>query len=190
MEPDDLAAYAAQEARDGDGWIKLVGDWISRDEGDLAPSFPAEAFAAAIEAAHAEGAKVTAHCFGHGVLPGPDRRPASTASSTAPGSTEDLIDAMVAARHRAWCRPSCSWTSSPSTPRRAGADKVLTETLRFLERDGLVSRVVVQELPPYARYQLTELGRSLRMPLQALTLWALEHPSAEDCADDSGGDGR
>jgi imidazolonepropionase-like amidohydrolase len=48
VEPDQLAAYAAQEARAGDGWIKLVGDWIDRDEGDLAPSFPAEAFAAAI----------------------------------------------------------------------------------------------------------------------------------------------
>jgi DNA-binding HxlR family transcriptional regulator len=58
------------------------------------------------------------------------------------------------------------------------SDKVLTETLRFLERDGIVTRFVVHELPPYARYQLTELGRSLRMPLQALTLWALEHPSA------------
>jgi imidazolonepropionase-like amidohydrolase len=70
IEPDELASYAAQEARAGDGWIKLVGDWISREEGDLAPSFPADAFAAAIEAAHAEGARVTAHCFGAEVLQG------------------------------------------------------------------------------------------------------------------------
>ena len=70
VEPDGLAAYAAQEARASDGWVKLVGDWISRDDGDLAPSFPAETFAAAIEAAHAEGAKVTAHCFGRDVLQG------------------------------------------------------------------------------------------------------------------------
>ncbi|MBF4160448.1 amidohydrolase family protein [Nocardioides acrostichi] len=70
VEPDDLPAYAAQEARNGDGWIKLVGDWISREAGDLAPSFPLEAFRAAIEAAHAEGAKVTAHCFGREVLQG------------------------------------------------------------------------------------------------------------------------
>ena len=52
VEPDELAAVTAQEARGGDGWVKLVGDWISREEGDLAPSFPAEAFAAAIAAAH------------------------------------------------------------------------------------------------------------------------------------------
>jgi len=70
VEPDELAAYAAREARDGDGWIKLVGDWISRDEGDLAPSFPATAFRDAIDAAHAEGARVTAHCFGRDVLQG------------------------------------------------------------------------------------------------------------------------
>ena len=70
VEPADLAAHAAQEARNGDGWVKLVGDWISRDEGDLAPSFPAEVFAQAIDAAHAEGAKVTAHCFGREVLQG------------------------------------------------------------------------------------------------------------------------
>ena len=70
VEPEELASYAAREARGSDGWIKLVGDWISRDDGDLTPSFPVEAFAAAIESAHAEGARVTAHCFGTDVLQG------------------------------------------------------------------------------------------------------------------------
>jgi imidazolonepropionase-like amidohydrolase len=70
VEPADLAGTVAQEARNGDGWVKLVGDWISRDTGDLAPSFPPEAFAAAIRAAHDLGAKVTAHCFGRDVLQG------------------------------------------------------------------------------------------------------------------------
>jgi imidazolonepropionase-like amidohydrolase len=70
VEPADLVASVVREAGRGDGWVKLVGDWISREAGDLAPSFPAETFAAAIEAAHAHGAKVTAHCFGHDVLPG------------------------------------------------------------------------------------------------------------------------
>ena len=40
VEPGELASYVAQEAQRGDGWVKLVGDWISREEGDLAPSFP------------------------------------------------------------------------------------------------------------------------------------------------------
>ncbi len=70
IEPEELVSYATTQARESDGWIKLVGDWISREAGDLAPSFPSEAFAAAIAAAHAEGAKVTAHCFGSEVLPG------------------------------------------------------------------------------------------------------------------------
>ncbi|WP_340539420.1 amidohydrolase family protein [Nocardioides sp. GXZ039] len=70
VEPDELVETVAGEARAGDGWVKLVGDWISRDTGDLAPSFPAEDFAAAIAAAHENGAKVTAHCFGTDVLSG------------------------------------------------------------------------------------------------------------------------
>lgn len=70
VEPEQLAAQVATEAQRGDGWVKLVGDWISRDEGDLAPSFPAEAFAEAISVAHEHGARVTAHCFGEQVLPG------------------------------------------------------------------------------------------------------------------------
>jgi imidazolonepropionase-like amidohydrolase len=95
VEPDDLTTYVEQEARRGDGWVKLVGDWIERDLGDLAPSFPADAFTAAIETAHALGAKVTAHCFGTEVLPilidaGIDCIEHGT------GLTEDLIDAMVA----------------------------------------------------------------------------------------------
>jgi imidazolonepropionase-like amidohydrolase len=64
IEPPDLTAYVRQEARAGDGWVKLVGDWIDRDSGDLAPCWPREAVAAAIAAAHEEGVRVTAHCFG------------------------------------------------------------------------------------------------------------------------------
>jgi imidazolonepropionase-like amidohydrolase len=70
VEPESLVETVAREARSGDGWVKLVGDWISRDEGDLAPSFGAQDFAAAIATAHEHGAKVTAHCFGEQVLPG------------------------------------------------------------------------------------------------------------------------
>lgn len=64
IEPEDLVAYVRQEARRGDGWVKLVGDWIDRERGDLAPCWPREALKAAIDAAHEEGARVTAHCFG------------------------------------------------------------------------------------------------------------------------------
>jgi imidazolonepropionase-like amidohydrolase len=70
VEPADLAERVAIEAERGDGWVKLVGDWISRDIGDLLPSFSADEFAGAIAAAHEHGAKVTAHCFGEEVLSG------------------------------------------------------------------------------------------------------------------------
>jgi imidazolonepropionase-like amidohydrolase len=64
IEPEDLAGYVRREARAGDGWVKLVGDWIDRDTGDLSPCWPREALVQAIAAAHEEGARVTAHCFG------------------------------------------------------------------------------------------------------------------------------
>jgi len=63
IEPGDLAAYVRREARRGDGWVKLVGDWIDRDAGDLTACWPKDALAEAIAAAHQEGARVTAHCF-------------------------------------------------------------------------------------------------------------------------------
>ncbi|MDB1088454.1 amidohydrolase family protein [Streptomyces sp. ACA25] len=63
IEPEDLAAYVRREARRGDGWVKLVGDWIERSVGDLTPCWPRGALEAAIAAAHQEGARVTAHCF-------------------------------------------------------------------------------------------------------------------------------
>jgi imidazolonepropionase-like amidohydrolase len=68
IEPEDLVAYVAQEARRGDGWVKLVGDWIDRDLGDLAPSWPGDAARAAIAEAHRLGARVTAHCFAENSL--------------------------------------------------------------------------------------------------------------------------
>lgn len=68
IEPEDLVGYVAQEARRGDGWVKLVGDWIDREVGDLTPSWPREAVQAAIAEAHRLGARVTAHCFAENSL--------------------------------------------------------------------------------------------------------------------------
>ncbi|MFD7711142.1 amidohydrolase family protein [Streptomyces sp. NPDC059786] len=63
IEPEDLVAYVAQEARRGDGWVKLVGDWLDRGTGDLGACWPRGAVEAAIAEAHRLGARVTAHCF-------------------------------------------------------------------------------------------------------------------------------
>jgi imidazolonepropionase-like amidohydrolase len=65
-----LPQYVAEQARWGDGWVKLVGDWIDRGIGDLAPLWSDDVLTAAIDAAHANGARVTAHVFGEDALPG------------------------------------------------------------------------------------------------------------------------
>ncbi len=68
IEPEQLSEYVAQEAERGDGWVKLVGDWIERDAGDLTPLWPREALDAAMATAHEKGARVTAHVFGEEAL--------------------------------------------------------------------------------------------------------------------------
>ncbi len=64
IEPEQLVSRVRAEARAGDGWVKLVGDWIDREVGDLTTCWPVDVLTEAIAAAHEEGARVTAHCFG------------------------------------------------------------------------------------------------------------------------------
>lgn len=53
--------------------------------------------------------------------------------------------------------------------------KVLTQTLRTLERDGLLTRTIYPEVPPRVEYELTELGRSVLAPMEILRLWSQEN---------------
>jgi DNA-binding HxlR family transcriptional regulator len=55
------------------------------------------------------------------------------------------------------------------------APKVLTQTLRRIERDGLVTREIFAEVPPRVEYTLTELGRSLTEPIAVIGDWAETH---------------
>jgi DNA-binding HxlR family transcriptional regulator len=55
------------------------------------------------------------------------------------------------------------------------SQKMLTQTLRGLERDGMLTRTVHASVPPRVDYELTELGRSLLMPITALEQWAIAH---------------
>lgn len=57
------------------------------------------------------------------------------------------------------------------------SQKMLTQTLRGLERDGLAKRTVYAEVPPRVVYELSPTGRSLIEPLTALTAWATTHMS-------------
>jgi DNA-binding HxlR family transcriptional regulator len=58
------------------------------------------------------------------------------------------------------------------------SQRMLTLTLRGLERDGLVRRTVTPTIPPRVDYELTDLGRSLLEPVRALGLWAHGHLEA------------
>lgn len=55
------------------------------------------------------------------------------------------------------------------------SQRMLTLTLRGLERDGLVTRTVFPTIPPRVDYELTDLGRGLSTPVKALGAWAHEH---------------
>ncbi len=60
-------------------------------------------------------------------------------------------------------------------PLRAITPKVLTQTLRAMERDGLVTRAAYDENPPRVEYELTPLGRSLLPLLEAARAWSRDH---------------
>lgn len=94
VEPEDLVAEVEHQAGRSDGWVKLVGDWIDRGRGDLAPCWPGEVLGPAIARAHELGARVTAHVFSTESLPdllaaGIDCLEHGT------GVTEDLLATMA-----------------------------------------------------------------------------------------------
>ena len=63
--------------------------------------------------------------------------------------------------------------------RRIGdiSQKMLSSTLKALERDGMVKRTVTPTVPPQVEYELTDLGRDLLVPVLALADWTREHTS-------------
>jgi DNA-binding HxlR family transcriptional regulator len=55
------------------------------------------------------------------------------------------------------------------------SQKMLTQTLRRMEAEGLVEREVLDRVPPHVEYSLTQLGRTLEQPLGAICEWAMGH---------------
>ena len=96
VEPEDLVAEVERQVAYGDGWVKIAADWIDRDLGDLAPTFPDDALAAAIGRAHELGARVAAHVFGEDALPGLIAAGIDSIEHGT-GLTDELIDAAKAA---------------------------------------------------------------------------------------------
>jgi imidazolonepropionase-like amidohydrolase len=94
VDQSQLPEAVQAQARRGDGWVKLVGDWIDRDVGDLAPLWSDDVLKAAIDAAHASGARVTAHVFGEDALPGLIAGGIDCIEHGT-GVTDDVIDLML-----------------------------------------------------------------------------------------------
>ena len=94
-EAEELPREASVQARRGNGWVKLVGDWIDRSVGDLTPTYDDATFAAAITAAHAEGARVAVHTFSTEALPGLIAAGVDSVEHGT-GLTPELIDALAA----------------------------------------------------------------------------------------------
>ncbi|WP_448059960.1 amidohydrolase family protein [Cellulomonas hominis] len=95
----ELPGAVAQEAARGDGWVKLVADWIDRGlgaAGDLRPLWPADVLAEAVAAAHTAGARVTAHTFATEALD-PLLDAGIDCLEHATGATPDQIERIAAA---------------------------------------------------------------------------------------------
>ncbi|WP_212828250.1 amidohydrolase family protein [Polymorphospora rubra] len=90
----DVPATVTAQARAGNGWVKLVGDWIERDAGDLAPAWDAATLAAAVDAAHAAGARIAVHTFSESAVEIMVRAGVDSVEHGT-GLSLDLIDVMA-----------------------------------------------------------------------------------------------
>ncbi|WP_396044107.1 amidohydrolase family protein [Cellulomonas sp. P22] len=124
----ELPRAVAQEAARGDGWVKLVADWIDRDlgpEGDLRPLWPADVLVEAVAAAHDAGARVTAHTFSTEAL-------------------DPLLDAGVD------CLEHATGASAAQIERIAAAGVPVTATLLQVAQFEAIARRADARYPRYA----------------------------------------
>ncbi|MDQ4102330.1 MAG: amidohydrolase family protein [Actinomycetota bacterium] len=149
-EPTLLPQAVQEQAADGDGWVKLVGDWIDRSTGDLAPLWPDEVLVKAIAAAHAAGARVTAHVFGVDALPGLIAAGIDCIEH-GPGLSADTINEM-AARGTALVPTLINIETFPAIADRAGKYPRYAAHMRALHANaaGAVSAAVEAGIPVYA----------------------------------------
>lgn len=89
-----VAATVTAQADAGNGWVKLVGDWIDRGVGDLAPAWDAETMTAAVRAAHAAGARAAVHTFSESAVEIMVRAGVDSVEHGT-GLSLDLIDVMA-----------------------------------------------------------------------------------------------
>jgi imidazolonepropionase-like amidohydrolase len=177
-DPALLPEVVAEQAAAGDGWVKLVGDWIDRGVGDLAPLWPDDVLAAAIRAAHAAGARVTAHVFGADALPGLIAAGIDCIEHGT-GLTDDLI-AEMARRGTALVPTLINIETFPGIADRAGRFPAYAAQMRTLYASSrtLVRRAVEAGVPVYAG---TDAGGGIahgRIVDEIEALHAAGHPDA------------
>jgi DNA-binding HxlR family transcriptional regulator len=116
--------------------------------------------------------------------------------STVEATVEQHVPAACGQISRMLARISDKWSllvvrALGKGPRRFNAlrrdvgevsQKMLTATLRELEENGFVSRTVTPTMPPQVEYALTDLGRDLQQPVQALAQWVIENSARMDAA--------
>lgn len=181
-DPASLPDAVAEQAAAGDGWVKLIGDWIDRGEGDLAPLWPDDVLRTAIAAAHAVGARVTAHVFGTSALPGLiDAGIDCIEHGT--GLTDDLL-AEMARRGTALVPTLINVDTFPGIADRAERYPAYAAHMRALHAGAVdvVRRACEAGVPVYAGTDAGGGIRHGRIADEVVALHAAGHPDAVGAA--------
>lgn len=126
---DQVPAEVARQAAAGTGWVKLVGDWIDREVGDLAPAWDAATLRAAVSAAHDAGARITVHTF-----------------------SEEAVDIMV--RAGVDCVEHGTGLSPDLIDEMARRGTALVPTMINIETFGAIADRAREKFPGYAGHML------------------------------------
>ena len=161
-----LPDAVSEQARWGDGWVKLVGDWIDRDVGDLAPLWSDEILKQAIDAAHDNGARVTAHVFSEDALRGLINAGIDCIEHGT-GLTDDTIELMV--EHGTALVPTL--INVENFPGIAACGREVSVVRPAHE--GSLCHVLSAESPPLAK----PAYRSTRAPTRAAGSRTVESPT-------------
>jgi imidazolonepropionase-like amidohydrolase len=147
---EQLADAVAEQAKRGDGWVKLVGDWIDRDVGDLRPLWSDDVLVEAVKVAHDHGARVTAHVFSGDAIPGL-LRAGIDCLEHATGITDESI-AVMAANQTALVPTLINIANFPAIADRAERYPTYAAHMRALHAGvaGRIAAAIDAGVPVYA----------------------------------------
>ena len=158
VQPELLVETVREQASRGDGWVKIVGDWIDREAGDLRPCWPTDVLASAVAAAHAAGARVTTHVFGEdGVAQAVEVGMDCIEHAT--GLSGELMDVM-AQRKIAIVPTLINIANFPTIAAQADRFPVYAEHMRRLHR-GVAAMVAAAHEAGIPIYAGTDAGGAL-----------------------------